>query len=593
MRLSRFLLLCIFALLPYTLWAQSLTNLTVNPNIVYGGGTTTGTVTLSSAALEGGMNVAITSNTSVLEVPASVTVQSGNTSANFTINVKQVSAEANRIVSATMSGVTKSAIVTLRPGLKGLTITPSTVVGGESTTGTALLYGNATGSGTTVALTDNTSVVSEPASVLIPAGSASQTFPITTSAVSATTTRIVSGTLVGVTKNALITLNPAVKVEGLSFSPSTVDAGSNTTGSVTLTAPAPAGGAVITLSDNSSVLTTPANTTVNAGATFSQFTEGTTAVSSTVTRQVTATYNGSSKTANITLNPTAGLQSLTVNPTTVFGGQNTTGTVTLTSAAPSGGKLVALTDNSSVLTTPASVTVAQGATTANFTEGTTNVASTVTRQVSASLNGVTKTANVTINPGVNLNSVAVTPTTIRGGQYAAGTVTISTAAPAGGITVALSDNTAALNTPASVQISQGATTANFDVTANTVASSTPGTVTATFGGVSKTANVTVEPGSVVVNLEGEIFTPKTITVKPGTTIRWVYMFGQFHNVKTDVEGAPGPSSQTMGDAGDFYEWTVPANMALGTDIYYHCDFHAVPGDGTQFGTGMVGLIRVR
>ena len=56
----------------------------VNPNSITSGSSSTCTVTLSQNAPSGGSSVALSSNNSALEVPSSVTVASGSSSANFT-----------------------------------------------------------------------------------------------------------------------------------------------------------------------------------------------------------------------------------------------------------------------------------------------------------------------------------------------------------------------------------------------------------------------------------------------------------------------------------------------------------------------------
>jgi trimeric autotransporter adhesin len=68
---------------------------------------------------------------------------------------------------------------------------------------------------------------------------------------------------------------------------------------------------------------------------------------------------------------------------------------------------------------------------------------------------------------------------------------LSQAAPAGGITVALSDDNTALIEPASVTIAAGSTTGSFAVTGNKVSTNQTVTITASLNGSSATAAVTV------------------------------------------------------------------------------------------------------
>ena len=69
------------------------------------------------------------------------------------------------------------------------------------------------------------------------------------------------------------------------------------------------------------------------------------------------------------------------------------------------------------------------------------------------------------------------------------TVTLSQAAPVGGSTVVLSDNSAVLAVPTSVLVAAGAITATLNATTGAVPSDQTATVTATLNGVSQTATL--------------------------------------------------------------------------------------------------------
>jgi VCBS repeat protein len=92
-----------------------------------------------------------------------------------------------------------------------------------------------------------------------------------------------------------------------------------------------------------------------------------------------------------------------------------------------------------------------------------------------------------------LSAVSVNPTSVGGGNTSQGRVTLTAAAPAGGFVVTLSDNSSAATTPASLTVTQGATTATFTVTTAAVTASTPVTITASAGGVTRSATLTVTP----------------------------------------------------------------------------------------------------
>jgi hypothetical protein len=205
---------------------------------------------------------------------------------------------------------------------------------------------------------------------------------------------------------------PPPALSALALNPASVAGGTSSQGTVTLTAPAPSGGVVVTLSDNSSAATVPASVTVPAGSSSAVFTITTVKVTSTRTVRISAAYGGVTKTATLTVTPssTPVLSTLVLAPTSVTGGAGSQGTVTLSASAPTGGAVVTLSDNSSAATVPASVTVPAGSTSATFTVGTTTVATATSVTVTAVYGGVTRTATLSVTPAtVSTVSGSITP----------------------------------------------------------------------------------------------------------------------------------------------------------------------------------------
>ena len=198
----------------------------------------------------------------------------------------------------------------------------------------------------------------------------------------------------------------------------------------------------------------------------------------------------------VTSGAAAALNAISVSPPAVVGGNLSTGTVTLTGGAPSGGAVVSLSSSSSVATVPASVTVAAGATTATFSIGTISVAANQTPTISASFGGVTKSAtlNVTGASGVSLASVTANPTTVKGGDDSQGTVTLSTAPPSDTSVSLSSSSTSVAPVPVSVIVKAGSKSATFTIATSRVSTSTNVTISASQGGVTKTAALTVTSG---------------------------------------------------------------------------------------------------
>jgi hypothetical protein len=106
----------------------TLSSIMLNPTSVVGGGSSTGTVTLSGAAPSGGAVVYLSSSASAAAVPTSVTVAAGATNATFTVSTSVVTASSPVTVTATYAGSSKTAALTVTPsgtptGTYTLTIT--------------------------------------------------------------------------------------------------------------------------------------------------------------------------------------------------------------------------------------------------------------------------------------------------------------------------------------------------------------------------------------------------------------------------------------------------------------------------------------
>jgi hypothetical protein len=181
--------------------------------------------------------------------------------------------------------------------------------------------------------------------------------------------------------------------------PNPVVGGNPSTGTVTLTSAAPAGGALVALSSASSVVTVPGSVSVNQGGSSATFGITTTAVTTQTLTTLSATYSGVTKTTTFTTNPgsAAGLATLTLNPTSVKGGTAITGTVTLTSPAPGGGAVVTLSSSKpTVAAVPANVLVTAGTPSSTFTVTTKLSKKNSAVTISASYAGVTKTATISV-----------------------------------------------------------------------------------------------------------------------------------------------------------------------------------------------------
>ncbi|MCW3094876.1 MAG: hypothetical protein JWL77_494 [Chthonomonadaceae bacterium] len=288
-----------------------------------------------------------------------------------------------------------------------------------------------------------------------------------------------------------------LQLSALSVSPSPVIGGNGSTGTVTLSLAAPAGGIVVTLtSANTGVASVPTSVTVAQGQTTATFTVATTVVTASTNVTLSGSYNGVTQTAVLTVNPVPVLSALSVSPSSVIGGSSATGTATLTSPAGPGGLVVGLSSsNTTVATTPASVTIASGQTSATFSVTTSNVAASTGVTLSGVYGGVTKTATLTVTPPT-LNSFSLSPGTTSQGQTVTGYLYLNGPAPTGGAAVAISlSNSQAALFPGTVTVPAGQTSASFSIATSTVNYPVTVTFTASLYGSSLTAPLTLTPGN--------------------------------------------------------------------------------------------------
>jgi hypothetical protein len=286
-----------------TINAASLLSMSISPSSVVGSNTAIGTVKISGPAQAGGTNFPLVSSSTSAQLPAKVHIATGATTGTFTITTSVVTSTTPVTISATHSGVTKSAVLTIQPpALTGMSLSPTTLVGGKTSIGTVTISGPAQAGGTNFSLTSSSTLAQVPAKVHIATGATSGTFTITTSGVGTTTAATISVTHSGVTKTAVLTIQPAV-LTGLSLSPSSVKGGNTSVGTVTLSGPAQAGGTNFPLTSSSSKAQVPASVHISTGSSTGTFTVTTSSVTSTSTATISATHSGVTKAATLTIQP--------------------------------------------------------------------------------------------------------------------------------------------------------------------------------------------------------------------------------------------------------------------------------------------------
>lgn len=282
-----------------------------------------------------------------------------------------------------------------------LTLSPSNPAPGALVSGSVSLGGPAPAPGVTLNfLSGNTALLPAPAPLVIPAGQTKASFTMT-AAGAATQVPTLAKLYVtdGTTsRQASLTIVPVVTLSSVNVNP--VEGGFATTGTIALSIPAQLGGATVTLSSPSPLVTLPASVTVPQGSTNVAFSVTTSSVAASTTVPVTAAFNGVtvSSTATLSPAPVVAVSALAL-PLTQVGGQPVTGTVTVSNYPRNvGGVVVTLSSGDAKTMASSTVTIPQFAYSATFTLPTTVVTGAKGVALKATYGASNITANISILP---------------------------------------------------------------------------------------------------------------------------------------------------------------------------------------------------
>jgi hypothetical protein len=456
------------------------------------------------------------SNPALATVPGFVTVSAGSGIGFFNIVTTPVNAQSIVTISVSGGGVTRSlplALYPSLPALTSLTVSPTSVAGGTTATGTVRLASAAPAGGVGVNLSSMLPLTaSVPASVTVPAGATSATFPVTTFPTLLTSVQLTAG-LNNQFQSTSITVGPSTPPAGptlsaVSVSPTSVTGGTSSNGTVTLSGAAPSGGAAVSLSDNSGATAVPSSVTVPAGATGANFTVTTTSVTASTAATISAVFGGATRTAALTVNPATAPTPETppapAAPTLISPAADATPAQPVTfdwSDVAGATSYEIQIDDSSTITAPfrASqvVTVSQASIGGLPAQ---RLWWRVRARNSAGVFGAFSSTRrfepraATVPAVASLSAVSVNPASVAGPTSATGTASLTAAAPSGGAVVALaSSNPAVAGVPASVTVAAGASSASFSVTTSAVGANTSVTLTGTYNGTSRAGLLTVTP----------------------------------------------------------------------------------------------------
>ena len=448
-----------------------------------------------------------------LSTPGSVAIANGASSATFTVTAASIASSQTATVTANLNGVARTTQVSLvaPAGLSGLSCAPNSFSAAGSATCTVTLV-SAVAANTLVTVSDGSANVTVPASVTVSAGQSSAQFGATVAGVSVNETATITASLNGGTQSATLTLTapvvPAV-LSSLTCAPSSLNSNQGATCTVLLDK-ASAGGATVTLSDDSAQLSTPGSVAVGNGANSATFTATAGTITTSQTATVTANLNGVARTAQVSLVAPAdtpappaasGLSSLSCSPSTVVAGGSSVCVVTL-GAVVSTPSVVGLSSSSDAIALASSVTVPQGADSAQFRVNIPLSAVPQQLVLSASLAAQVQTATITVTaaaPGTTapqLSSLACSPSRLGPGETGACTVYLTANAEAN-LSPAVTANSPSLIVPGSLQVLASMKSQSFTVVAAaSISSNQTVEVVVNLNGQSVSTRLTVDLGDV-------------------------------------------------------------------------------------------------
>lgn len=294
----------------FTVQPPSLKSLELSPPNISGSAPASALVMLNGQAPSGGAVVSLASDNPAVTPPTTITAPAGDFSASTTVPTGAVTAPTTATVTATWKGVTSQSSITVRPQQPpaSLTLSPSSTVNQDGSFATVTVASPTTYDETLLVSSSDPATARVNNSVMIATGMTTGGFNIFTSMVSVSTPVTISVTGGGVTRSATLTVNPAgtpppsSTLSALTVNPTSVTGGNPSTGTVTLSSVAPAGGTVVSLSSNQpGAASVPASVTVPAGVTSANFTVTTFPVNTT-TVQLAASLGGTFQFAALTVN---------------------------------------------------------------------------------------------------------------------------------------------------------------------------------------------------------------------------------------------------------------------------------------------------
>jgi hypothetical protein len=166
---------------------------------------------LNGTAPAGGAVVSLTSSSTAVGVPPTVTVAPGSRSVSFNVTTSAVAADTLATVTANWNGSSVQGQLTVTPPVPpaSVTLSPASVTGTAGSSGVITLASPAPPEGAAISLSSsNPAVASVGAGVIVPGGAVSTGFLVMTTPAAVPTTVTISATAAGITRSATLTVNP-------------------------------------------------------------------------------------------------------------------------------------------------------------------------------------------------------------------------------------------------------------------------------------------------------------------------------------------------------------------------------------------------
>lgn len=438
-----------------------------------------------------------------------------------------------------------------------LTLTPSTIVGGNIVAGTVTLAAPAPSGGTTVTLTSSAlSMAGFPSPRLGPSatvvstqlvvsqGQSSAAFLVKTGGVAITSSVVISASDASGSTSVTVTLTPA-SVSRVTLAVSSVTGATTVSGTLDLDGEAPVGTGTIAnlgvgagnglatdpnLPSGSLPAAVPATVSIRPSAKRATFDVTTAPVSVATTVSVGAAIGAapgspSARTAALRIDPPV-VTSVTVSPSSLIGGAAATASVVLSGPAPGIGIPLTLASSSPVATIASAATIAAGSDRIALPVATSDVSRSVSVSMAAAtgaislpsdpvsavstLASVGRSATLSLAP-LRAMQLQLSPVQVLAGQSATATVILNGRVPLTPRAVALSS--AGLRMPSQVTVPVGSDRASFTVTTPLLdaaatlaigASVVRATTTSTTGSISDGTSNTVVSAEVTGEATGSV-----------------------------------------------------------------------------------------